>query len=75
MSLILDLNNMFLEVLNLSWIYPITSKVHFVKGLANYRTYDPNSRRHGLRMPKAHLAGLPREESRNVLARLERKNN
>ena len=36
MSLILDLNNMFLKVLNPTYIYPITSKVYFVKGLANY---------------------------------------
>ena len=43
MSLILDLNNMFLEVLNPSQIYPITSKAHFVKGLANYTKYDPNN--------------------------------
>ena len=36
MALILDLNNMFLEILNTSQIYPNTSKVHFVKELANY---------------------------------------
>ena len=42
MALTLDLNNMFFEVLNLSKIYPITSKVHFVKGLANYIKYVPN---------------------------------
>ena len=29
------LEHLFLEVLNSSYIYPITSKVHFVKGLAN----------------------------------------
>ena len=42
MSLILDLNNIFLEVLNTSYIYQITNKVHFVKGLVNYTKYDPN---------------------------------
>ena len=30
---------------------------------------------HGLRVPKAHSIELPREESKNVLARLERDNN
>ena len=43
MTLTLDLNNMFLEVLNSSLIYPITSKVHFVKGLDNYIKYVPNT--------------------------------
>jgi len=34
---------LFLEALNTSWIYPITSKVCFVKGLANFTlTYIPN---------------------------------
>ena len=42
MALTLDINNMFLEVLNLSQIYPITSKVHFVKGLTNYIKYVLN---------------------------------
>ena len=43
MALILDLNNMFLEVLNTFWIYPNTSKVRFVKRLANSKlTYVPN---------------------------------
>ena len=32
----IKLELLFLEVLNSSWIYPITSKVHFVKGLTNY---------------------------------------
>ena len=41
MSLILDLNNMFLEVLNPSLINPITSKVDFVKGLANFNKIWP----------------------------------
>ena len=36
MALTLDLKNMFLKVLNPSQIYSIKSKVHFVKGLANY---------------------------------------
>ena len=43
MALILDLNNMFLEVLKTSYIYPDTSKVRFVKGLANYTKYVLNS--------------------------------
>ena len=42
MALTLDLNYMFLEVLNPFLIYPITSKVHFVKGLANYIKYVSN---------------------------------
>ena len=36
MALTLDLEIKFLEVLNTSKIYQNTSKVHFVKGLANY---------------------------------------
>ena len=36
MALILDLNNMFFEILNTSQIYPNTSKLRFVKELANY---------------------------------------
>ena len=43
MALILNLNNMFLEVLNTSWIYLNTSKVHFVKRLANYTKYVLNN--------------------------------
>ena len=43
MALTLDLNNMFLEDLNPSQIYPITSKVRFVKRLANYVGYVPNN--------------------------------
>ena len=43
MALILGLNNMFLEVLYSSEIYPITSKVHFVKELANYIKYVLNN--------------------------------
>ena len=35
MALTLELETLFLEVLNTSSIYPITSKVSFVKGLAN----------------------------------------
>ena len=35
MALTLDLETLFLEAINTSQIYPITSKVHFVKGLAN----------------------------------------
>ena len=42
MALTFDLNNMFIEVLNPSYIYQITSKVHFVKRLANYIKYVPN---------------------------------
>ena len=36
MVLTLELETKFLEVLNTSQIYPNTSKVCFVKGLANY---------------------------------------
>ena len=43
MVLILDLNNMFLEVLNTSQIYQNTSKVRFVKELANYTKYVLNN--------------------------------
>ena len=43
MDLTIELETLFLEALNISWIYPITSKVHFVKGLANsILTYVPN---------------------------------
>ena len=43
MASTLDLETKFLEVLNTSQIYPITSKVHFVKGLANSMlTYVPD---------------------------------
>ena len=42
MALILDLNNIFLEVLNTSQIYPNTRKMRFVKGLANYTKYVLN---------------------------------
>ena len=37
MVLTLELETLFLEVLNTSYIYPNTSKVRFVKGLANYK--------------------------------------
>ena len=37
MALTLDLNNMFLEDFKPSKIYLITSKVYFIKGLANYK--------------------------------------
>ena len=33
---------LFLEVLNPSYIYLITSKVHFVKGLVNLHNICPN---------------------------------
>ena len=36
MTLTFKLETLFLEALNTSYIYPITSKVRFVKGLANY---------------------------------------
>ena len=36
MASTLDLKTKFLEVLNTSYIYQNTSKVSFVKGLANY---------------------------------------
>ena len=36
MALLLDLETWFLEILTTSQIYPITSKVRFVKKLANY---------------------------------------
>ena len=36
MALTLELETLFLEVLNTSLIYPNTSKVCFVKRLANY---------------------------------------
>ena len=43
MALTLELKILFLEALNTSYIYPITSKVHFVKGLANsILTFIPN---------------------------------
>ena len=43
MALTLELETQFLEVLNTSQIYPITSKVCFVKGLANsIMTFVPN---------------------------------
>ena len=43
MALTLELETLFLETLNTSWIFPIISKVHFVKGLANsILTYVPN---------------------------------
>ena len=43
MTLTLEHETLFLEALNTSLIYPITSKVHFVKGLANSKlTYVPN---------------------------------
>ena len=43
MALTLGLETLFLEVLNTSQIYPITSKTRFVKGLANsILTYVPN---------------------------------
>ena len=35
MTLTLELKTLFLETLNTSYIYPIISKVHFVKGLVN----------------------------------------
>ena len=43
---ILDLNNMFLEVLNTSYIYLNTSKVRFIKGLVNYTKYVLNINYH-----------------------------
>ena len=43
MALTLDLNNMFLEVSNHSRSTQNTSKVCFIKGLANYINYVPNS--------------------------------
>ena len=43
MALTLELEILFLEVLNISYIYPIISKVHFVKGLTNFiLTYVSN---------------------------------
>ena len=43
MVLTLELEILLLEALNISYIYPITSKVRFVKGLANsILTYAPN---------------------------------
>ena len=39
MALTLELETLFFVALNTSWIYPITSKVCFVKGLANYIKY------------------------------------
>ena len=43
MSLTLRLETLFLEVLNTSYIYQITSKMRFVKGLVNSTlTYIPN---------------------------------
>ena len=43
MALTLELETLFLKALNTSQIYPITSKVRFVKGLANSKlTYVPN---------------------------------
>ena len=36
MALTLELETLFLEALNTSYIYQITNKVCFVKGLANY---------------------------------------
>ena len=47
MTLTLDLETLFLEALNTSWIYPITSKVRFVKELADYiLTYVSNNESH-----------------------------
>ena len=47
MVLTLELETLFLEVLNTSYIYPITSKVRFVKGLANSKlTHVPNIKSH-----------------------------
>ena len=47
MVLTLDLETLFLEALNTSYIYPITSKVRFVKGLTNSNlTYVPNIKSH-----------------------------
>ena len=47
MVLTLELETLFFEILNTSEIYPITSKVHFVKGLANSKlTYIPNIKSH-----------------------------
>ena len=43
MTLTLELETLFLEVLNTSQICPITSKVRFIKELANFiLTYVPN---------------------------------
>ena len=43
MALTLELETLFLEVLNTSYIYQITSKMRFVKGLVNSTlTYVPN---------------------------------
>ena len=47
MTLTLELKTIFHEALNTSYIYPITSKVCFVKGLANYKlTYVSNIKSH-----------------------------
>ena len=47
MALTLELETLFLEALNTSKIYPITSKVCFVKGLAKSKlTYVPNIKLH-----------------------------
>ena len=43
MALTLEDETLFLEVLNTSWIYPITSEVRFVKGLVySILTYVPS---------------------------------
>ena len=43
MALALEIETLFLEALNTSYIYLITSKVRFVKGLANsILKYVPN---------------------------------
>ena len=43
MTLTLELEILFLEVLNTFYIYPITSKMHFVKELVNsILTHVPN---------------------------------
>ena len=47
MALILNLETLFLEALNISLIYPIISKICFVKGLANsILIYVPNIKSH-----------------------------
>ena len=47
MALTFELETLFLEALNTSKIYPITSKLCFVKGLANSKlAYVPNIKSH-----------------------------
>ena len=47
MILTLELETLFLQILNTSYISPIISKVRFVKGLVNsILTYVPNNDSH-----------------------------